>query len=82
MIRLDIDPEVEKLVVAAARARGVEPGQYAGKIVADAVSASPVADPTAEELLRGLRMLAEHATPVNNYPPDFFTREIIYGDHN
>jgi hypothetical protein len=82
MIQLDIDPEIEQLVVQAARARGLEPSDYAGKIVASAVSPPEQDELSADELLHGLQALAEEATAVSNYPADFFTREVIYGDHD
>jgi len=82
MIQLDIDPEVEKRLVEAARARGLEPSAYAQRILASAVTSPGQDGASAEDLLSGLKALAEQATAVSNYPPDFFTREVIYGEHD
>jgi hypothetical protein len=38
MIQLDIDPEVEKRLIEAAHARGLDPSAYAQRILASAVT--------------------------------------------
>jgi len=81
MIQLSIDPEVEQRIVEAARARGLEPSVYAGQVLTSAVGSRGPVDIPADELMHGFQALSEDATAVSNYPADFFTREVIYGDH-
>jgi hypothetical protein len=82
MIQLEIEPEVEQRIVEAARARGLEPSVYAREILTSAIGAREQEEASANDLLRGLQSLSENATAVSNYPADFFTREVIYGDHD
>jgi hypothetical protein len=82
MIRLDIDPEVEKLVVAAARARGVEPGQYAGKIVADALAYTSPKELSSDEFRLILDRLAARGKDLPRLPDSAYDRESIYRDHD
>jgi hypothetical protein len=81
-MQLNVDPIVEQLVVQAARIRGIRPEEYAGQLLASAVASDNLHDAPAEELLSGFETLAESATGVVNYSPDFFTRGVIYGEHD
>jgi hypothetical protein len=81
---LTISPELEEKIAAQARERGVSADRYAAELLAREYAPQPVSisDTSAEELLQGLRELAETATPIKNYPEDFFSREVIYADHD
>lgn len=86
MIQLDIGPEVERRVVEAARARGLEPAVYAGQIVAEAVEymdayTSPK-NPTHEEFKTSLDRLARYADKIPDLPDDAYSRESICQGHD
>jgi len=81
MIHVDISPEIEQRFADVAHAHGLKPEDYARQILTSAAHADS-RQVSADELLNGLRSLSEHATAVKNYPSDFFTREVIYGDHD
>ena len=81
MIHVDISPEVERLFTDVAHAHGLEPEDFARQVLTSAAGFKPQ-QLSPDELLHGLRALSENATAVTNYPDDFFTREVIYGEHN
>lgn len=79
---LTISPETEEKIITQARERGLPPDQYAIEILEDSPQPISVSELSAEQLLAGFRELAETATPVANYPADFFSRDVIYADHD
>ena len=80
---LTISPEAEEKIAAQARAHGVPTDRYAMEILeSQAPQPISVSEMTAEDLMTGIRKLAETATPISNYPLDFFSRDVIYADHD
>jgi hypothetical protein len=82
MIQLDIDPEIERRLVEAARARGLEPAAYASKILTDAVAYTSPKHLTAEEFEAAMNELAKYSTKIPDLPDDAYSRESIYRDHD
>jgi hypothetical protein len=89
MMTLTLSPELEQKIASQANARGVPVGEYAAEILDRTLTeleAAPqpisVSHASAEEMLSGLREMAKTATPISNYPSDFFSREVIYADHD
>lgn len=82
MIQLDIDIEVERRIVEAARARGLEPSAYASKIVADAFAYTSSKQLTAEEFEASLNRLAMYSSKIPELPDEAYSREGIYQDHD
>ena len=76
---LTLSSELEQRLSHQAQHRGVSADMLAEELLArdltgqdDLPMPISVANPTAEELLAGLKKLAETATAVRNYPDDFF----------
>lgn len=82
---LHVTSELENRLEAAARQSAADPSSLAGELLARALDSAGTRkkpQPSADELLDGFRKLAETATPVRNYPEDFFSRDVIYADHD
>jgi hypothetical protein len=81
---LTISPELERKIASQAQARGLSADQYAKELLARDEDPGPVSisNASADELASGLEELARTATHVKNYPEDFFSREVIYADHD
>ena len=81
---LTISPEIEEKISQMARAQGIPPAEFAAEALLRAMAPQPVsvANPSPDELAAGLRELARTATPVKNYPADFFSRDVLYADHD
>ena len=80
---LTISRQTEERIFAQARDRGLTLDQYAAEILeSNAPQPVSISNASAEELISGVRELAQTATAVSNYPPDFFSREVIYADHD
>jgi len=81
---LTISPEIEEKIAQMARAHGVLPAQFAADVLLRATAPQPIStsNPSPDELAAGLRELALTATPIKNYPADFFSRDVLYADHD
>ena len=82
MIQLDIDPEVEKRIVEAVRARGLEPSVYASKIVADAVAYTSPKHLSQKEFDDFLDAMVIDPDKAPMLPDYAYTRESFYEDHD
>jgi hypothetical protein len=82
MIQLDIDPEVEKRIVEAAQARGLDPSAYASKVLTDAVAfttAKHLSKSEFEDFLDAMLIDPDKAPKLPDYA---YTRESFYEDHD
>jgi hypothetical protein len=80
---LTISPEAEEKIAAQARIHGLPLDTYAVELLErEAPQPISVSELSADELMEGVRDLAKNATAVANYPPDFFSRDVIYADHD
>jgi hypothetical protein len=81
-IQVELTPETEARLTAAARARGVAPEKYAGSLLHDvlASSTSGTGRLTIEEFHKMLDALAQGSERLPNIPTEAFTRESFYED--
>ena len=81
-IQVELNPETEARLVAAAQARGIALEKYAETLLQNAL-ASPTGGSgrlTVEEFHKMLRALAEGSERLPNIPTEAFTRESFYED--
>ncbi len=81
-IQIELSPEIEARLAAAAEARGVAAEEYAGTLLRE-VLASPTTGTgrlTVEELRAMLREIAEGSENLPHLPTSVFTRESFYED--
>ena len=79
-IQVELSPETEARLAAAAQARGVAPEKYAGALLHEAL-ASPDSGSgklTLEELHTMLKEIAEGSENLPHLPTSAFTRESFY----
>lgn len=81
-IQVELTPETEARLTAAARARGVAPEKYAWSLLQEvlASSAGGTGRLTIEEFHAMLSELAEGSKRLPNIPTEAFTRESFYED--
>jgi hypothetical protein len=79
-IQVELTPETEARLTAAARARGVAPEKYAGSLLHDvlAPSANGTGRLTIAEFHNMLDALAQGSEQLPNIPTEAFTRESFY----
>jgi hypothetical protein len=81
-IQVEVSPETEARLVAAAQARGVALEKYAGILLHDALapSANGSGKLTLEEFHTMLREIAEGSENLPQLPTSAFSRESFYED--
>lgn len=80
---LHVSSDLEARLEAAAHQHATDPSSLAGELLTRALESEEAKpQPSAEALLAGFKKLAVTATPVRNYPEDFFSRDVIYADHD
>lgn len=81
-IQVELNPETQARLAAAAQARGVALEKYAGTLLQEvlAPSATGSGKLTVEEFHAMLRELAEGSERLPNIPTEAFTRESFYED--
>jgi hypothetical protein len=79
-IQVEVSPETEALLAAAAQARGVALEQYAGTLLHDALASSAMGSGrlTVEEFHKMLREIAEGSERLPQLPTSAFSRESFY----
>ena len=82
MIQIELSPEMEERLADAARARGLQPDDYASQIIASSVRLTEQKQPSAEDLERFFVALATHSTKIPDLPDEAYSRESIYQDHS
>ncbi len=81
---IQIPESVEAELSAIARQRASNSYMVAAELLSHAIheiTPSLKDQPSVDELLAGFVKLAGTATPVKDYPSDFFSRDAIYADH-
>lgn len=84
-MNFELADTIENRIAILARERHAEPSAFATELLAHAleeIQPAWKAQPSADELMAGFVKLAETATPVRNYPEDFFSRDVMYADHD
>jgi hypothetical protein len=85
-LQLELKPETERTLRAAAEARQVPVEEYLLSLVESALHPSiiPARNPSGsrEEFERNLKKLSEIAGPIPNHPGQTWSREVIYDDHD
>lgn len=81
-IQVELSPETEARLAAAAQARGVAPEKYAGSLLQEvlASSAGGTGRLTIEKFHAMLSELAEGSERLPKIPTEAFTRESFYED--
>lgn len=81
-IQVELSPETEARLAAAAQARGIAPEKYAGTLLQDVLASSAAGSGklTVEEFHSMLHALAEGSERLPNIPTEAFTRESFYED--
>jgi hypothetical protein len=83
MLHIELAPEIEKRLVDAARAEGLEPEAYASRLIASTMAArTSEKHLSQEELERLLDSLARHSDKIPDLPDEAYTRESFYQDHD
>jgi hypothetical protein len=85
MIQVQLRPETEARLTAAAQARGIEVAEYAGTVIEQAISMplpSGRRPKTGEEITAWLDSLAQFSDKIPPMPGETFSREWIYQDHD
>jgi hypothetical protein len=95
MLQVELAPEIEKRLVAAARAEGLEPAAYASRLISATINArinarinAPIDVLTSEkhlsqeELDAVLDRLASRGDNMPDLPDEAYTRESFYQDHD
>lgn len=80
-VTLTLKPETEEHVVAQAAALGVPVESYLQQVIEQTTPQHPPQS-SIEEFERMLDALAEGSEDRPILPPEAFTRESIYGDHD
>jgi hypothetical protein len=85
-LQLELKPETERTLRAAAEARQVPIEEYLLSLVESALHPSiiPARNPsrTPEEFERNLAKLSDLPHPVPDHPGQTWSREVIYDDHD
>ncbi len=82
-ISIELKPEVEERLSREASARGVSVEAYVEDLIEQQVSGTDKASGVRlEDLDRVLDALAEGSEGRSNLPPEAYTREGIYQEHN
>jgi hypothetical protein len=85
MIQVQLRPETEAWLAAAAQAQGIDVAEYAGTVIEKAISVPlPAGCPpkTGEEITAWLDSLAQFSDKIPPMPGETFSREWIYQDHD
>jgi hypothetical protein len=87
MLYVELAPEIEKRLVAAARAEGLAPETYASRLIAASIDARTDAlisekHLSQEELDAVLDRLASRGDNMPHLPDEAYTRESLYQDHD
>jgi hypothetical protein len=81
IVTLELKPEVERRVMAQAAAQGVPLEAYLASVIEAALPIEPD-ECSLEEFEADMDALAEGSESLPVLPPEAFSRESIYGDHD
>jgi hypothetical protein len=81
-IMLQLTPDLEERLAAEARAQGLSLDDYVRTLLETRFAPEPKRKMTLEEFEAVLDSLAEFSDKIPDLPPEAFTREGIYRDHD
>lgn len=83
MLHVELAPDIERRLVEAARAEGLEPEAYASRLIAS-VLASLTSEKhlSKEELERFLAGMARYSDKIPDLPDESYARASFYQDHD
>jgi hypothetical protein len=81
IVTLELKPEVERRVLAQAAAQGVSLEAYLASVIEGALPIEPE-EGSLEEFEADMDALAEGSELLPVLPPEAFSRESIYGNHD
>jgi hypothetical protein len=82
VVTLELMPEVEQRIIAQAALRGVSLEAYLKGLIEAAALVVEPDDGTVEEFEADMDAFSEGTEHLPVLPPEAFTREGIYGDHD
>jgi hypothetical protein len=83
MLHVELAPDIEKRLIEAARAEGLEPDAYAARLIASTIAArTRDKHLSKEELERFFSGMARHSDKIPDLPDEAYTRESFYQDHD
>ena len=83
MLHVELAPDIERRLVEAARAEGLEPEAYASRLIASTIAArTSEKHLSKEELDAALARLASRGDNMPHLPDEAYTRESFYQDHD
>jgi hypothetical protein len=82
VVTLELAPELEQRIIAQAAARGVSLEAYLQSLIEAAALVVSPDDSTLEEFEADMDAFSEGTEGLSVLPPEAFTREGIYGDHD
>jgi hypothetical protein len=82
VVTLELTPEVEQRIIAQAASRGVSLEAYLQSVIEAVALVSPPDEGTLEEFEADMDAFSEGTEHLPILPPEAFTREVIYGDHD
>jgi len=83
MLHVELEPEVERRLMEAAHAVGLEPGAYASSLIAAMIAARlREKHLSQEELETVLARLASRGDNLPKLPDEAYTRASFYQDHD
>jgi hypothetical protein len=79
-MKIELKPEIEAKIVAAAQAEGLEPSVYAGSVIERALleNAAPKVSRDPQEVRAWLDSLAQFSDKIPQLPDEAFARESFY----
>jgi hypothetical protein len=81
-VTLELKPETEKRVIAEAAARGISLEAYLTSLIEHREGPQQPAPSSLEEFEADMDLLAEGCEQLPVLPPEAFSRESIYADHD
>jgi len=83
MLQVELAPDIEKRLIEAARAEGIEPAAYASRLISSTIAARTSEKHLSKEQLDAvLARLASHGDNMPVLPDEAYTRESFYQDHD
>ena len=80
---LQLRPDLEEVLAAQAQAAGLSPEEYVQQMLEQRLATgAPEPKLTLEEFEAALDSLAEYSDKIPDLPPEAFSRQGIYRDHD
>ncbi len=82
MLQIELAPDIERRLLAAAQAEGLEPGAYASRLIASTLALTSEKHLSRVEFYAVLARLAARGEDLPRLPDEAYTRESFYQDHD